>query len=252
MNDNIRSSTTLGSFKFMTVTVSLTLAKETELFNEKVINKIYKEITTTADIINATGGSPEREAYQSLLPRYTKESTGQITAGGRHTPFLYFFPVSDLTTFIIKPYHAGLREIANHYVAVEDVNTIYRNHKFKLGDNEIKIIFSDVFGLGTFTVEQKTIPFIVQRYSNGTKLTEVKTKEAGLIISFLPEIFKHLAKEGVIVDPYNRNWFAHGFSLDYRTLDYELLEYVDLGFMHSLDTNHKVQAVIESLKTLNF
>ena len=45
----------------MVVTVSLTLAKETEFFNEKVINRVYQEIITTADLINATGGSPDKK-----------------------------------------------------------------------------------------------------------------------------------------------------------------------------------------------
>ena len=62
---------------------------------------------------------------------------------------------------------------------------------------------------------------------------------------------QHLAKEGIIVDPYNRNWFIHGFSFDQRFLDNELLEYVDLAYMHSLDTNHKVKAIIEALRPLN-
>ena len=234
----------------MTVTVSLTLAKETEFFHENVINRVYKEIMTTADIINATGGSTDKKDYQTLLARYSKESTGHIIAGGRHTPFLYFFPVSDLTSFVIKPYHSRLLEIANHYVTVEDVNAIYRNYKFKLGDKDIKIVFTDVFGLGTFVIDKKTIPFIIQRFSNGNKLTELQTTEGRNIIAFLPKIFKHLAKEGVIIDPYNQNWFTHGFSFDRRTLDYQLLEYVDLAFMHSLDANHKVKAILESLEPL--
>ncbi len=235
----------------MTIAISLKLAKETRFFNKSVVNRVYKEIQTTADLINATGGSSEKKVYHSLLPRYSKKSTGQIIAGGRHTPFLYYFPVSDLTSFVIKPYHSKVREIANHYVAVEDINAIYRNHKFEFGNNEIKIRFSDVFGFGTFTVEEKVIPFIIQRFSTGTKLTEVKTNQSGCIIAFLPRIFKYLAKEGIIVDPYNQNWFVHGFSLDQRSLDCELLEYVDLAYMHSLDTNHKVKAVLESLKPLD-
>lgn len=236
----------------MVVTVSFTLVKQTEFFNERVKNRVYQEIITTADLINATGGSSDKKAYQALLSRYSKESTGDIIAGGRHTPFLYFFPVSDLTSFVIKPYHSKLRDIANHYAAVDDINALYRNHVFEFEKKELKIIFADVFGLGTFTMKEKVIPFIVQRYSNGMKLTEVKTADTRRLVAFLPQIFKHLAKEGVIVDPYNRNWFIHGFSPDHRSLDYELLEYVDLAYMHSLDTNHKVQAVIESLKPLNF
>ena len=93
---------------------------------------------------------------------------------------------------------------------------------------------------------------MIQRYINGTKLTELKISEGRHIIAFLPQIFKHLAKEGIIIDPYNQNWFTHGFSFDRRSLDYELLEYVDLAFMHSLNINHKVKAIIESLESLNF
>jgi hypothetical protein len=232
----------------MVVTVSLTLAKETEFFNENVVNRIHEEIRTTADLINATGGSTDKKAYHSLLSRYTKKSTSQILAGGKNTPFLCFFPVSDLTSFIIKPYHCRLREIANHYVAIEDANALYRNQKFEFGEKEIKIIFSDVFGLGTFTVEEKIIPFIIQRYSNGTKLTELQSADGRHIIAFLPKIFKHLAKEGIIIDPYNQNWFIHGFSLDHRSLDYELLEYVDLIYLHSMAVNRRTKSVIESLE----
>jgi len=252
MKIDLRTLTTVGSYKDMTVTVSLTLAKETEFFRDNVINRVYKEIMTTADIISATGGATDKKAIHTLLSQYSKESKGQIIAGGRHTPFLYVFSVSDLTTFVVKPYHSGLREIANHYVTVEDVNAIYRNYLFKLGDKEFRLIFTDVFGLGTFMVDKKTIPFIIQRYSNGTKLTELQISEGRHIIAFLPQIFKHLAKEGIIIDPYNQNWFTHGFSFDRRSLDYELLEYVDLAFMHSLDINHKVKAIIESLESLNF
>ncbi len=234
----------------MTVTISLTLAKETEFFNETVINHVYHEVITTADLINATGGSMDKKSYQSLLSRYSKESTGDVIPGGRHTPFLYYFPVSALTAFIIKPYHLKLQDIANHYAAVEDVNAIYRNHRFKFGNEVIRIIFSDVFGFGTFTVDQKVLPFIIQRYSTGTKFTEVKTSESNRLIGFLPLAVKHLAKEGVIVDPYNRNWFIHGFSDDRRCLECELIEYVDIAYMHSLDTNNKVKEVIESLKPL--
>ncbi|MHA2168243.1 MAG: hypothetical protein ACXAAT_20535 [Candidatus Hodarchaeales archaeon] len=234
----------------MAVTISLTLAKETEFFNENVKNRIHEEIRTTADLINATGGSTDKKAYHSLLSRYTKKSTSQILAGGKNTPFLCFFPVSDLTSFIIKPYHCRLEEIANHYVSVEDVNALYRNQKFEFGEKEIKIIFSDVFGLGTFTVEQMTIPFIIQRYSSGTKLTEIQSAEGRHIITVLPKVFRHLAKEGIIIDPYNQNWFMHGLSFDHRSLEYELLEYVDLAYMHSLETNHKVKAIIESLEPL--
>ncbi|MHA2113764.1 MAG: hypothetical protein ACW98W_20100 [Candidatus Hodarchaeales archaeon] len=112
----------------MVVTVSLTLAKETEFFSENIVNRIYEEIQTTADLINATGGSTDKKAYHSLLSRYTKKSTSQILAGGKNTPFLCLFPVSDLTSFIIKPCYCRLREIANHYVSVEDANALYRNH----------------------------------------------------------------------------------------------------------------------------
>jgi hypothetical protein len=42
----------------------------------------------------------------------------------------------------------------------------------------------------------------------------------------------------------------HGLSFDHRSLEYELLEYVDLAYMHSLETNHKVKAIIESLEPL--
>ena len=234
----------------MTVTISLTLAKETEFFTESIVNRINEEIKTAADLINATGGSRDKKIYQSLLSRYSKKSTGQVLSGGRHTPFLFYFPVSDLTSFVIKPYHCRLEEIANHYVSIEDANAIYRNYKFQFGDEEIKILFSDVFGLGTFAVEEKTIPFIVQRYSSGTKLTELQSTEGRNIIAFLPRVFKHLAKEGIIIDPYNQNWFTHGLSFDRRSLDYELLEYVDLVFMHSLDTNRKVKAIIQSLEPI--
>ena len=244
------ATTTIGSYKVMVVTVSLTLAKETEFFNDNVVNRIHEEIRTTADLINATGGSTDKKVYHSLLSRYSKKSTGVLLAGGRHTPFLYLFPVSDLTSFLIKPYQCRLQEIANHYVSIEDANAIYRNLKFELGNEEFKIIFSDVFGLGTFTVEEKVIPFIIQRYSSGTKLTELQSAEARQIIAFLPKIFKHLAKEGIIVDPYNQNWFTHGLSFDRRSLDYELLEYVDLVYMHSLETNRKVKEIVESINPI--
>ncbi|MHA2055151.1 MAG: hypothetical protein ACW99F_16335, partial [Candidatus Hodarchaeales archaeon] len=131
---------------------------------------------------------------------------------------------------------------------IEDANALYRNQKFEFGEKEIKIIFSDVFGLGTFTVEEKIIPFIIQRYSNGTKLTELQSADGRHIIAFLPKIFKHLAKEGIIIDPYNQNWFIHGFSLDHRSLDYELLEYVDLIYLHSMAVNRRTKSVIESLE----
>ena len=248
---DLLAPTIKGSNKYMTVTVSLKLAKETNFFTENIVNQIYEEIKTCADLINATGGSSDKKMYQSLLPRYSKKSTGNILPGGRHTPFLFFFPVSDLTSFIIKPYHCRLQEIANHYVSVEDANAIYRNLKFELKNLELKITFSDVFGLGTFSVEQKIIPFIIQRYSNGTKLTEIQSPEARLIITLLPKVFKHLAKEGIIVDPYNQNWFTHGLSFDRRSLDYELLEYVDLIYMHSLETNRKVKVIVDSLKPLS-
>jgi hypothetical protein len=247
-----RSLNQAGSLKDMTVTISLILSKETEFFNEKVKNHVYREVQATADLINATGGSLEKKAYQSLLSRYSKDSTGEIISGGRHTPFLYYFPVSALTAFIIKPYHLNLHDIANHYVTVEEVNAIYRNYRFKFRKEEIKIIFSDVFGFGTFTVDQKVLPFIIQRYSPGIKLTEINTKESRQLIGFLPQVVRHLAKEGVIVDPYNRNWFLHGFSNDHRCLDCELLEYIDLGYMHSLDTNHRVKAALNSLKSLPY
>ncbi len=248
---DLRATTTLGSYKDMEVTVSLTLAKETEFFSENIITRIHKEIQTAADLINATGGSTDKKEYHSLLSRYTKKSASQILPGGKNTPFLCFFPVSDLTSFIIKPYHCQLREIANHYVTVEDANALYRNQKFELEKKEIRVIFSDVFGLGTFMVEEKAIPFIIQRYSNGTKLTELQSTEGRHIIAFLPKVFRHLAKEGIIIDPYNQNWFMHGLSFDHRSLEYELLEYVDLAYMHSLETNRKVETIIRSLKPLN-
>ncbi|MHA2108044.1 MAG: hypothetical protein ACW99R_10100 [Candidatus Hodarchaeales archaeon] len=236
----------------MAVTITLTLAQETDFFNQKIKNKVYEEIMTTVDIIDATGGSHNKKAYHSLLSRYIKKSSGQILSGGRHTPFIYFFPVSSLTSFLIKPYHCPLLQIANHYVSVEEANSIYRNYSFTFEKKKLKIHFADIFGLGTFSIEEKVIPFIIQRYSTGTKLTEIQSAEGRHFITFLPRINKHLAKQGIIIDPYNQNWFIHGFSLDHRSLDYELLEYVDLAYMHSLDTNYKVQAVIESLKPLNF
>ncbi|MHA2113763.1 MAG: hypothetical protein ACW98W_20095 [Candidatus Hodarchaeales archaeon] len=94
------------------------------------------------------------------------------------------------------------------------------------------------------------IIFIIQRYSSGTKLTEIQSAEGRHIITVLPKVFRHLAKEGIIIDPYNQNWFMHGLSFDHRSLEYELLEYVDLAYMHSLETNHKVKAIIESLEPL--
>ena len=252
MRGHLRSLKITGSFKDMTVTVSLTLAQETEFFNQTIKDRVYEEIMTVVDIINATGGSHNKDTYRSLLSRYSKESSGQILTGGRHTPFIYLFPVSPLTSFLIKPYHCPLSQIANHYVSVSETNSIYRNYLFDFEKKKLRILFADVFGLGTFSIEQKTIPFIIQRYSTGTKLTEIQSAEGRHFIAFLPQISKHLAKQGIIIDPYNQNWFIHGFSLDRRSIEHELLEYVDLAYMHSLETNHQVKAVTDSLMPLDF
>ncbi len=235
----------------MTVTISLTLAKQVNFFNEYVRNKINQEIRIAADLIERNNGKKLKFTKGELELDLKTEIKERILPGGRHTLFLLNFPVSDLTTFSIKPYALHLKDIACHYASVDDCNDLYRNLEFPFEQKLMKIMVSDVFALGKFTLDQTEIPFIIQRYSQGIKLTDLVEKEHSLVHSFLPKIFKHLAKEGFIIDPYPQNWFVHGSSLDKRDIDHEILEYIDLAYFHSLQTNEKIKTILNSLAPIS-
>ncbi len=235
----------------MTVTISLTLAKQVEFFNEYVRSKIYREIITAANIVDKTNGKKLKSTNGELDFDLDKESKDKILPGGRQILFLLHFPVSDLTSFVIKPYNLRLRDIACHYASVEELNSVYRNLKIPFEQKQLKIMVSDVFALGTFTLGQTEIPFVIQRYCEGTKLTDLVKEEHSLVHSFLPMIFKHLAKEGFIIDPYPQNWYVHGSSLDMRSIENETLEYIDLAYFHSLQTNVEIKRLLKSLKPIN-
>ncbi|MHA2174484.1 MAG: hypothetical protein ACXABI_06615 [Candidatus Hodarchaeales archaeon] len=232
----------------MTVSISLTITKQTEFFNEYVRNKILQEILTAADIIDKTEGNKLNITNMNLGIDSIGESMNEILPGGRHTLFLLAFPVSDLTTLIIKPYNLRLKDVACHYASVEEFDTLYRNLEFPFEQKQMKIMVSDVFGLGVFSRGQTEIPFIIQRYSQGTKLTELVKKEHSLVNIFLPMIFKHLAKEGIVIDPYPQNWYVHRPFFDKRFFNQMILEYIDLAFFHSLQVNKKIKQILESLK----
>jgi hypothetical protein len=235
----------------MTVTISLTLAKQVEFFNEYVRNKIYREILTAANIIDKTNGKKLKIVNGEFNIDLDMESKNNLLPGGRHTLFLLNFPVSDLTSFLIKPYNLRLRDVTCHYASIDEVNSVYRNLEIPFEQKQMKIKVSDVFALGTFTLGQTEIPFIIQRYCQGIKLTDLVKEEHSLVHSFLPMIFKHLAKEGFVIDPYPQNWYVHGSSLDMRSFEYETLEYIDLAYFHSLQTNVEIKRLLKSLKPIN-
>ena len=234
----------------MTLTLACTLSQEVQFFGKEIQENIYSHIKSSSKLIMAMEGNMKNKSKREGENRNGRSYV--ILPSSRQTSLLYQFPVSEVSSFLIKSYHLPLKDIARHYISVQKFKDQMSNYHFSFEEKLVAITVADVFGIGFFQLDDKCVPFLIQRFSKGLNLSEYGKMEYKITHSLLPTIFRKITKTGFIIDPYPHNWFIHGYSPENTLSDYFIFEYIDLVYENSLSTIKQARQVINSFEPLSF
>ena len=194
------------------------------LDNIKIVAEIIEKYDPTLKKIPVLK-SIEIASDYSLLP------------GGHQTLFVWLFSITEQYKLVIKPYTLNIFEIILHYLSILEFQRIYAGYKIDIDTKNINLRIMDIFMLGTINIGSKSFPFIVQEFSNGERIQNTFIDDTWYISNnILAKLFKHIAQNKFVVDPYLSNWRLVKSSL----LENPTLEYIDLIF--SVDPIIKTKA----------
>ena len=106
----------------------------------------------------------------------------------------------------------------------------------------------NVFAVGIIETHSARVPFLIQEFSQGMRVQDMKVKNQQSPILHLSPVFKQIAKKGFYLDPFPTNWLVTP-PLDSNS--YYCLEYLDLLFKKELATLPQIEKFIENLGTLH-
>jgi len=234
----------------MSQTVTCTLSQEVQFFGKEIQENIYSHIKSSSKLIEVMEGKMKNKSRREGENRNGKPYV--ILSSSRQTSLLYQFPVSEVSSFLIKAYHLPLMDIARHYISVQKFKDQMSNIHFSFEEKLVTITVADVFGVGCFQLDNQCVPFLIQRFSKGLNLSEYGKMEYKITHSLLPTVFRKITKTGFIIDPYPHNWFIHGYSPENTMSDYFIFEYIDLVYENSLSTIKEAKQVINSFEPIFF
>lgn len=203
-------------------------------FDINIQLKILENIKIVVEIL-------EKYYYNSdkttLLKEYEIAPDYSLLPGGHQTLFVWLFSISDQIKLVIKPYNLSISELVLHCLSIEEFRNIYTGYKININSRDIGLKIMDIFLLGAMSVGSKTFPFMVQEFSSGKKIQNTAINDKTYVSNdVLTNLFKDIARNKFIVDPYLSNWRLAQLS----PLELPVLEYIDLIF--SIDSNTKTNA----------
>jgi len=232
----------------MSLRISCTLSQVAYFFGKEILESIYFHIKNAGKLIETTGGKVQNNAGREI--DNDNERQYLLLPSSRQTILLYQFPVSEVTSFLLKSYRLPFTDIARHYISVQSFKSQMSTSHFSFEEKLVKLTVADVFGIGIFQLDNLSFPFMIQKLSKGLHLSKLGKMEYKITHSLLPAIFKKISKTGFIIDPYPHNWFIYGYSQENDTYNNCILEYIDLLYENSLTTINKANQVINSLEPL--
>jgi hypothetical protein len=163
----------------------------------------------------------------------------RLYPGGSSVLFGWGFSFKECGNVIFKPYYSrDLSHLIIHYLSVSEFYKALKKTKLHEILSSIDLKIPEVIGLAKTETFNRTFPILITEEMGGdTIMGNI------LLVKSISQIAKHLARKGVICDPYPANW-------KYCTVQgNQCISYIDLLSSNLLfDATNRIGELIQSLQ----
>jgi len=218
------------------------------LGSKKALSKIRENIRLSSQLLEQMKNVCITKDNHKRIVDGLGNPEGTLLPAGRQVLFVWNFPFSKTESFVLKPYQLTFEELILHCLSVEKFKAQFQDVLFSTNSDHVFVRVLDVVAVGIIETKSARIPFLIQEFSQGTRIQDMIVKNQQSPFLHLSSVFKQIAKEGFYLDPFPSNWLVIP-PLDASS--HYCLEYLDLIFKKELATLQKIEKFIENLGKLH-